>query len=167
MVISCSVVSNSLWPYEPARILCPWKFSGKNTGVSCHFLLQGIFPTQGSNQSLLHLLCWQENSLPLSHLGSPYIYGGSTLNILLYTWMDSSFLAFRILFPWPRMEPGVPVMKAPSSKHWTTRECPFGLFSSSQWVQKTALSPLIGKKKKNTKEVLGNSPKITALLMAV
>ena len=29
-------------------------FSGKNTGVGCHFLLQGIFPTQGSNPRLLH-----------------------------------------------------------------------------------------------------------------
>ena len=33
--------------------LCPWNSPGKNTGVSCHFLLQGIFPTQGLN---LHLL---------------------------------------------------------------------------------------------------------------
>ena len=46
----------------------PWGFPGKNTGVGCHFLLQGIFPTQGSN---LHLLHWQADSLPLSHLGSP------------------------------------------------------------------------------------------------
>ena len=43
-------------------------FLGKNTGVDCHFLLQGTFRTQGLN---LHLLCWQEDSLPLSHLGSP------------------------------------------------------------------------------------------------
>ena len=34
----------------------------------CHFLLQGIFLTQGSNPGLLHLLHWQANSLPLSHL---------------------------------------------------------------------------------------------------
>ena len=33
----------------PARLLCPWNFLGKNTGVGCHFLLYGIFPTQGSN----------------------------------------------------------------------------------------------------------------------
>ena len=39
---------------QPARLLCPWDFSGKNTGVGCHFLLQGIFPTQGSNLDLLH-----------------------------------------------------------------------------------------------------------------
>ena len=43
-------------------------FPGENSGVGCHFLLQGIFPTQGSNLSLLH---WQVDSLPLSPLGSP------------------------------------------------------------------------------------------------
>ena len=35
---------------------------GKNTGVGCHFLLQGIFPTQGLNLGLLHLLHWQVDS---------------------------------------------------------------------------------------------------------
>ena len=44
-------------------------FPSKDTGVGCHFLLQGIFLTQGSNPSLLHLLHWQAESLPLSHLG--------------------------------------------------------------------------------------------------
>ena len=40
---------------EPARLLCSWDFPGKNTGVSCHFLLQEIFSTQGSKPHLLHL----------------------------------------------------------------------------------------------------------------
>ena len=35
----------------PAGFLCPWDFPDKNTGVGCHFLLHGIFPTQGSNLS--------------------------------------------------------------------------------------------------------------------
>ena len=43
-------------------------FPDKNAGVGCHFLLQGIFPTKGSN---LRLLLWQVDSLLLSHLGSP------------------------------------------------------------------------------------------------
>ena len=46
-----------LQPYGlvlPPCLLCPWDFSGKNTGVACHFLLQAIFPTQGSNPHLLH-----------------------------------------------------------------------------------------------------------------
>ena len=38
-----------------------------NTGVCCHAVFQGIFPTQGSNLCLLHLLHWQADSLPLSH----------------------------------------------------------------------------------------------------
>ena len=59
-----------LWPHgrKPTRLLCPWDFPGKNTGVGCQFLLQGIFPTQGSNSSLLN---WQAGSLPLSHQGNP------------------------------------------------------------------------------------------------
>ena len=44
---------------KPARLLCPWDSPGKNTGVGCHFFLQGIFPTQGSNPRLLRFLQWQ------------------------------------------------------------------------------------------------------------
>ena len=51
-------------------LLCPWDFPGKNTGLGCHFLLQGIVPTQGSNPCLYCLLHWQEDSLPLSHGGT-------------------------------------------------------------------------------------------------
>ena len=49
------IVSNSLWPYGlyPTRLLLPWNFPGKSTRVGCHFLLQDIFLTQGSNPSLL------------------------------------------------------------------------------------------------------------------
>ena len=39
-----------------ASLLCPWDSPGKNTGVCCHALLQGIFPTQGLNPNLLCLL---------------------------------------------------------------------------------------------------------------
>ena len=42
-----------LYELRPARLLCLWDFPGKNPGVGCHFLLQGIFPTQGSNPRLL------------------------------------------------------------------------------------------------------------------
>ena len=51
-------MSDSLWPrgLEPPRLLCPWNFPGKNTGVSSHFLFQKIFLIHGSNQCLLH---WQ------------------------------------------------------------------------------------------------------------
>ena len=66
------IVSDFLWPHAPTRLLCPWDFPVKNTGVGCHFLFQGIFQTQGLNLSLSYLLCWQAGSLPLHHLGSPF-----------------------------------------------------------------------------------------------
>ena len=57
----------TLQPYGlyPSGLLCPQDSPGKNPGVGCHALLQGIFPTQGSNPCLLCLLHWQAGSLPL------------------------------------------------------------------------------------------------------
>ena len=67
---SLSCVRLFLRPHglQPTRLLYPWDFPGKNTGVGWHFFLQGIFLTQGLNCCLQH---WQADSLPLSHLGSP------------------------------------------------------------------------------------------------
>ena len=58
-----SVVSNPM-DYSPSGSLYPWNFPGKNAGVGCHFLLQGIFPIQGSNLGLLH---WWQTLYHLSH----------------------------------------------------------------------------------------------------
>ena len=69
-VISHSVMSDSLWHYgcslpgSSVHVDPP----GKNTGVCCHALLQGIFPTQGSNQGLLHC---RRILYHLSHQGGP------------------------------------------------------------------------------------------------
>ena len=54
------MVSDSLRPHglQPARLLWQWDSPGKNTGVGCHDLLQGIFPTKASNPCLTHLLRW-------------------------------------------------------------------------------------------------------------
>ncbi|XP_055423578.1 uncharacterized protein LOC129643285 [Bubalus kerabau] len=56
-VLSCSVVPNfdATHGLRPVRLLCPRLCPGKNTGAGCHFLLQGILPTQGSNPSLLQV----------------------------------------------------------------------------------------------------------------
>ena len=56
--MDCSLTGSSVHGDSP----------GKNTGVACHSLLQGIFPTQGLNLCLLH---WQEDCLPLNPQGSP------------------------------------------------------------------------------------------------
>ena len=48
---------STLQPQDwPARLLCPWDSRGRNTGVGCHALLQGIFPTRRLNLCLLRLL---------------------------------------------------------------------------------------------------------------
>ena len=64
---------------------------GKNTGVGCHALLQGIFPTQGSNPCLLGLLHWQAGSLPL--VPSIYIY----IYTDIYKIYSNMYLQARIL----------------------------------------------------------------------
>ena len=97
---ACYLVSKSyptlLTPWIVAtKLLCPWDFLGKNTRVGCHFLLQEIFSTQGSNLCLLlgrHLLHWQADSLPLSHQ-QVHMY----LNKQIKIWNDTIFLviAFR------------------------------------------------------------------------
>ena len=48
------------------------EFSGQEYWSGLPFPIPGIFLTQGSNPHLLHLLHWQEDSLPLCHLGSPH-----------------------------------------------------------------------------------------------
>ena len=55
------------WIVACTKLLCPWDFQGKSTGVGCHFLLQGIFPTQGSNPGLSH---YRQTLYRLSHQGS-------------------------------------------------------------------------------------------------
>ena len=49
-------------------LLYPWDSSGENTGVGWHFLLQGVFPTQGSDLCLLH---WQVDSFTTGSPGKP------------------------------------------------------------------------------------------------
>ena len=63
-----SVKSDSLQPYglQPSSLLRPWDSAGKNTGVGCHALLQGLFPTQGSNLHCQALYHW-------GLFGSPFI----------------------------------------------------------------------------------------------
>ena len=61
------------------RLLHPWDFPGKNTGVDCHFLLQEIFPIQGLNPGLRHC---RQTLYRLSHQGSPLLCPLRNLKIL-------------------------------------------------------------------------------------
>ena len=77
----CSVVSDSLWPHglKPTRLLCPWKFPGKHTGVGCHF----IFPIQ-YNWSLFLLIAYQ---FPSAKRQSFY-----------FLWADNSLWSWRVFY---------------------------------------------------------------------
>ena len=71
------VISDSLRPrgLQLASLFCPWNSPGKNTGVGCHFLLQGVFLIWGSNPHLLYLLHWQASSLTTSIIKTCYKWG--------------------------------------------------------------------------------------------
>ena len=65
---SCVWLSATPETITSYRLLCPWDFPGKNTGLCYHFLLQGIFLIQAWSLCLLH---WQVDSLSMSHQWSP------------------------------------------------------------------------------------------------
>ena len=99
-------MSSSLWPCgpQPSRLLSPSDFPGKNMGVCCHTVLQGIFPTQWSNPRLLWLLHYGK-ILHLFHLiwkplklvviiGFFFFYNQSLLIIIQYPLFVVEFTSF-------------------------------------------------------------------------
>ena len=98
-LLSHSVMSDFLRPHglQPTRLLCPWDSLGKNTGVGCHFLLQGTFPTvhKGDfinvHQKIPQVNCHRKlsleplNSIPILHLwlaNCLFLYLGFKVNDL-------------------------------------------------------------------------------------
>ena len=73
----------------PTRLLCPWDFPDKSTGVGCHFLLQEIFPTQELNPGLLHC---RQTLYPLSHQGQYSIVNSRHSVVETISRMYSSYL---------------------------------------------------------------------------
>ena len=100
---SRSTVSNSLWPHG---LFSPWNSPGQNTGVGSLSLLQGIFPTQGSNPGLPHCrwILYQ-----LSHEGSPRI-----LEWVAYPFSRGSFQ--------PRNRTRISCIAGRFSTNWAIRE---------------------------------------------
>ena len=92
---------------EPTRLLCPWDSPGRNPGMGRHFLLQRIFPAQGSNPGLLHcrqiLYHWatkeaqiRAETVKLGRGNSPNIAQAVSLGILQYQprhWFSVTSLA--------------------------------------------------------------------------
>ena len=100
---SHSVLSDSLRPHG---LYSPWNSLGQNTGVSSLSLLQGIFPTQGSNPGLLHCR-WILSQL--SHKGSPRI-----LEWVAYPFSSVS--------SWPRNQTRVSCFAGGFFTNWAIRE---------------------------------------------
>ena len=100
---SRSVVSDSLWPHGLHR---PWNSPGQNTGMGSLFLLQGIFPTQGSNSGLPHC---RRILYHLSHKGSPRI-----LEWVAYPFSSGS--------SWPRNRTRVSCIAGRFFTNWAIRE---------------------------------------------
>ena len=131
-VCVCSVTSDSETPRTvPTRLLCPWNSPGKTTRVRCLFLLQGIFPTQGSNPGLPHR---RRILYPPGHQGTPII---SKAHNKAVRWLPSS--------PGYRWEDGSPERPwNQASSHQAHKSqlhlVSFGMIGESQWrEQETCL----------------------------
>ena len=93
----CSVTQSQPNLWDPVDCSPPGSsvheiFQASILKVGCHFLLQGIFLTQVSNQHLLHLLHWQVDCLSLCHLGSPNAYCATRIFKIFSTMSYADFL---------------------------------------------------------------------------
>ena len=97
------------------RLLCLWNSPGNNTGVHCHFLLQGIFPSQRLNPGLPHCrwILYQ-----LGHQGSPRIL----------EWVDYPFYSRS---SWPRTWTWVSYIAGRFFTNWAMREAPSQLYPTN------------------------------------
>ena len=94
------------WPHGMAcQAPLSMGFPRQEYWKGCHFLLQGIFLTQGSNPCPLHLLHWKADSLPLSHQGS--LVKNSKDTIIVYP------LGPKWSCMWISWETGVPMREIP------------------------------------------------------
>ena len=101
---------------------------GRNTGVGCHALLQGIFPTQGLNPGLPQ--CWR-TVYHLSHQRSPRV-----LEWISYPFSSESY--------WPRSWTRVSCIEGRFFTKWGTREAQCRLMScaTSLWLYPTLCDPV-------------------------
>ena len=121
-------------------LLCPWHFPGKSTGVGCHFLLQGIFLTQGSSPSSLHSISsfGRQTLLTLNHLGSPQLGTKRTQkNITIegtgnHFWPSGWVSSEKWLLPagWDADF----VREDTAVVHWVTEESPWHCAGRTHWT---------------------------------
>ena len=99
---SCILIMHILWKslsrvwlFMTRGLYSPWNSPGQNTGVGSLSLLQGIFPTQGSNPGLPHcrwiLICSWATREAHVYIGMPYVsYGAGNGNPLQYSYLENS-----------------------------------------------------------------------------
>ena len=123
-------MSHSLRPHglSPARLLHTWDFPGMTIGVGCHFVLQGIFLTQGSNPGLLYC---RRTLYHLSHQGSKTFW--------------SCHAAYGILLPQPGVKLVPPALESQSLNHQTIREIPTirEVIVHLYYIRQTFINPLL------------------------
>ena len=124
---SCVRLFVTLWT-DSAKLLCPWHSPGKILEwVASHALLQGIFPAQGLNPSLLYCRWILYH---LSHQGSPSILDWAT-----YPFSRGS--------SWPRNWTGVSCIVSRFFPSWATREAPWFCSSQEKCKERSYLKTLI------------------------
>ena len=114
-----SAVSDSLWPHEPTRLLCPWNSAGQNTGVGSHSLLQGDLPNPGIEPRSPAL---QAEPLPTELPGKPQCW---SLIIIVVVQLLSHVQLFATLWTAARQASGFCVLHylpefAQTHAHWVS-----------------------------------------------
>ena len=121
------------------RHLYPRDYLGKNTGVCCHALLQGIFMTQGSNPHFLCLLHWQAGSLTLRHQGRPYLLEFAQTHAIDSVMPSNHLILCHPLLLLPSIFPSVRVSSSESAlrirwpKCWSISISPSNIFMCSMY----------------------------------
>ena len=137
-------MSHSSQPHrlQPIRLLCPWDYPGKNIGMGCYFLLQGIFLTWGWN---LHLLCLLPGRWFLYLLSLPFIpiisqRAGLHKALFLHSWC---LLLLIIYVQRPlSLDADNCMCNCINMRHQQTGTCVFmGLLNPFRYLQGFTLSP--------------------------
>ena len=120
--VSHSVVPDSLQPHglQSTRLLCPWDFPGKDTGVGCHFPSLGDHPNSGIQPGFPAL---QADSLPTELQGNPKFSPNRPVDLMLYkSNTSSSFFKIDMLM-WKESKQQIILKKTHLGKEQSWRSC--------------------------------------------
>ena len=122
----CPTLCNPM-DLQPTRLLCPWGCSGRNSGVGCHFLLQGIFPTQGSNLGLLSLPALAGGFFTASAKGYVIL-----MKVKKKKWPSVAYYCYCCQFSCVRLC-ATPSLGFSRQEHWSGLPFPSPMHKSEKW----------------------------------